>query len=131
MADFRKLHVWRKAHAMALSAHRVCGKIRNREYNSLKSQLMGAAMSVPANIVEGRAQKTDREFAKFLRISLGSATELEYHLILANDTGAIEQQDFQPLLDEVVDVKKMLTGLLNRLDSSRALSVPEQTADKQ
>lgn len=77
-------------------------------------------MSVPANIVEGRAQNSDRQFAKFLRIALGSATELEYHLILGHDTGAIKQQDFQPLLDEVVDVKKMLTGLLNRLDRSES-----------
>lgn len=129
MADFKKLHVWRKAHAMALSAHRVCGKIRSREHGTLKTQLIRAAMSVPANIVEGRAQKTDREFARFLRIALGSATELEYHLILGNDTGAIEQQDFQPLLDEVVDVKKMLTGLLNRLDAQKLPFVPKQTAN--
>jgi four helix bundle protein len=120
MADFRKLDVWRKAHAMALSAHRVCGKMRKREDSSLKTQLVRAAMSVPANIVEGRAQNSDRQFAKFLRIALGSATELEYHLILGRDTGAIKQQDFQPLLDEVVDVKKMLTGLLNRLDRSES-----------
>ena len=128
MADFRKLHVWRKAHAMALNAHRVCGKIRKREHNSLKTQLMRAAMSVPANIVEGRGHKTDREFARFLRIALASATELEYHLIVGNDIGAIEQQDFQSLLDEVVDTKKMLTGLLNRLDPEKPPSAPKQTA---
>jgi four helix bundle protein len=128
VADFRKLHVWRKAHAMALSAHRVCGKIRSREHSTLKTQLIRAAMSVPANIVEGRAQKTDREFARFLRIALGSATELEYHLIIGNDIGAIAQQDFQSLLAEVVDTKKMLTGLLNRLDPEKAPSAPKQTA---
>jgi len=128
MADFRNLHVWRKAHAMALSAHRVCGKIRNREHSSLKTQLVRAAMSVPANIVEGRAQKSDREFARFLRIALGSATELEYHLILGNDTGAIEHHEFQCLLDEVVDVKKMLTGLLNRLDPQKPDPAPEHKA---
>ena len=85
-------------------------------------------MSVPANIVEGRGHKTDREFARFLRIALASATELEYHLILGNDIGAIEQQDFQSLLDEVVDTKKMLTGLLNRLDPEKPPSAPKQTA---
>ena len=128
MADFRNLHVWRKAHATALCAHRVGGKIRKREHSSLKTQLVRAAMSVPANIVEGRAQKSDREFARFLRIALGSATELEYHLILGNDTGAIDQEDFQSLLDEVVDVKKMLTGLLNRLDPQRPPPASKQSA---
>ena len=85
-------------------------------------------MSVPANIVEGRAQKTDREFARYLRIALGSATEIEYHLIIGNDIGAIAQQDFQSLLAEVVDTKKMLSGLLRRLDPSKPPSEPKQTA---
>jgi len=59
---------------------------------------------------------------------IGSATELEYHLILGNDSGAIEHQDFQRLLDEVVDVKKMLTGLLNRLDPQKPSFEPKQSA---
>jgi len=104
--------------------------MRKREHTSLRTQLIRAAMSVPTNIVEGRAQKSDREFAKFLRIALGSATELEYHLILGNDIDAIEHRDFQSLLEEVVDIKKMLTGLLNRLDRRNASSAPKRIADK-
>lgn len=72
-------------------------------------------MSVPANIVEGRGQNTDKQFARFLRIALGSATELEYHLIMGSDIGAINHEDFESLLGQVIEVKKMLIGLLNRV----------------
>ena len=127
MGDFRKLDVWRKAHAMALSAHRVAGKMRRRELTSLRSQLVRAAMSVPANIVEGRAQRTDREFARFLRIALASATEFEYHLLMASDIAAIGHNDFGSLMGEVIDVKKMLTGLLDRVEAEKP--VPAVKAD--
>lgn len=89
--------------------------MRGRETTALRAQFVRAAMSVPANIVEGRAQKSDKEFARFLRIALSSATELEYHLILGYDLGAIGQLDFESLLAQVIDVKKMLTGLINRI----------------
>lgn len=107
---------------MALNAYRVAGKMRRRELTSLRSQLVRAAMSVPANIVEGRAQKTDREFARFLRIALASATEFEYHLLVASDIVAIGQNDFGQLMGEVIDVKKMLTGLLNRVEAEKTVS---------
>jgi four helix bundle protein len=115
VADFRKLEVWRKAHALAISVYRVSGKMRGRDTTSLRAQIVRAAMSVPANIVEGRAHKSDKEFSRFLRIALSSATELEYHLVLGSDVGAIGQPDFESLLAQVIDVKKMLTGLINRL----------------
>ena len=67
MQDFKKLHVWRKAHALALNAHRVAGQIRGASYLSLRSQLIRAAMSIPTNIVEGRAKHSEREFCRFLR----------------------------------------------------------------
>lgn len=80
-------------------------------------------MSVPANIVEGRAQRSDREFARFLRIAFASATEFEYHLIIASDIEAITENDFQSLLGQVIDVKKMLTGLLDRVEAEKAVPV--------
>ena len=84
---------------MALNAYRMAGKMRRRELTSLRSQLVRAAMSVPANIVEGRAQRTDREFARFLRIALASATEFEYHLLMASDIAAIIEKEIGAKLD--------------------------------
>lgn len=79
--------------------------------------MIRAAMSIPANIVEGRSQASEREFIRFLRYSLASASELEAHMIMAQDFGVISQNDFLSLLSELVDVRKMLHGLVERLSS--------------
>ncbi len=76
--------------------------------------MIRAAMSIPANIVEGRSQVSEREFTRFLRYALASASELEAHLIMAQDFGVITDNDFLSLLSELVDVRKMLHGLLDR-----------------
>jgi four helix bundle protein len=78
-----------------------------------------AAMSIPANIAEGRRQKSDKEFARFLGYALNSSSELEYHLIVAHDTKAISEEDFVSLIAQTITVRKMLYGLLKRI------SVPE------
>lgn len=118
MGDYRKLHVWRKAHALAINVHRDAGRIRGAKYTSLRSQLIRAAMSIAANIVEGRSQATEREFARFLRYALNSAWELEYHLTVARDVKALSNKDFTPLAAEVVQVRKMLYGLSKSLATS-------------
>ncbi len=120
VADYKKLHVWRKAHALSLNAHRAAVAIRGAHYASLRSQIIRAAMSVPTNIVEGRAQRSDREFARFLRHSAASASELEYHLVAARDMGVVPDAIADALLQQVDDVERMLRALINRLDSDAA-----------
>lgn len=75
-------------------------------------------MSIPANIVEGREQKTEPAFARFLRIAVASASELEYHLTAARDIEAISKAEYLSLSTQVVDVRMMLHGLLRRLEGS-------------
>jgi four helix bundle protein len=72
-------------------------------------------MSVPTNIVEGSAHESPREFARYLRYALASVSELEGHVQLARDLGMMTEPDFSALLARVVDVRKMLHGLLKRL----------------
>jgi four helix bundle protein len=115
MSDYKRLQVWQKAHALAIHAHRTALRIRASHYSSLKSQIIRAAMSIPANIVEGRRQESERDFARFLRYSLNSAYELEYHVTLACDIGVIPDADATTLIAEGVEVRKMLHGLLNRI----------------
>ena len=115
MADHKKLRVWRMAYALAINADRISADIRNVEHKALRSQLNRAAMSIPTNIVEGRAKKSDRDFARFLGYALGSAAELEHHTMIARDVGAISGADSSLLLSQVVEVKKMLHGLIDRL----------------
>lgn len=117
MADFKKLLVWQKAHTMALNAHQLAGRIRGSGNSSLRSQMIRAAMSVPANIVEGSGQQSDREFNRFLRIALNSTTELEYHLITARDLRVVTDMSCLTLITQVIEVRKMLYGLLRHLTS--------------
>jgi four helix bundle protein len=117
MSDYRKLLVWKKAHALALDAHRTAARIRGRQFAPFRSQIIRAALSIPANIVEGREQRTDPGFARFLRIALGSASELEYHLTAAHEVEAMSTVDYQRLLNQVVEVRRMLHGLIRRLEA--------------
>ena len=115
MSDYKKLIVWRKAHALALNVHRVAVKLRGADHAALRSQMMRAAMSIPTNIVEGTGQQSRKDFARFIRFSLNSTSELEYHLTVARDTNAIEANDFDSLNAQTIEVRKMLHGLLKRV----------------
>jgi four helix bundle protein len=95
VSDFKKLKVWRKAHALGLNVQRVATRIRGHHNASLRNQMERAAMSVPTNIVEGTGQTSGKEFGRFLSIALKSSSELEYHLIVARDTRAISLSDFE------------------------------------
>ena len=119
MSDFKNLKVWRKAHALALNVHRVAVRIRGAEFVSLRGQMIRAALSIPTNVVEGNGQESPQQFARFVRFSLNSTSELEYHLIVARDARAITATDFDSLSSKSVEVRKMLYGLLRHLDRSR------------
>jgi four helix bundle protein len=97
VADFKKLKVWQKSHALSLSVDRVCKQIRTVHYASLRSQMFRAAMSIPANIAEGRRQTSEKQFSRFLGYALNSASELEHHLIVARDTQNIPENRFRPV----------------------------------
>ena len=127
MSDFRKLHVWQKAHSLALNVDRAAACIRPSRYASLRSQLSRSAMSIPANIAEGRRQESEREFARFLRYSINSACELEYHLQVAKDVGVVSETEFETLLKQMIEVRKMLHGLRNKLTSSKENTQPHTT----
>jgi four helix bundle protein len=114
VSDFKKLKVWRKAHALALNVHRVATRIRGSDNAALRRQMVRAAMSIPTNLVEGAGQ-SGLEFARFISISLNSTSELEYHLIVARDMRAIPISDFRSLSSQAIEVRKMLYGLRNRV----------------
>lgn len=120
MADYKKLVVWQKAHAVAIEANQIATTIRGTQYSALRSQIIRAAMSVPANIVEGRAQKGEREFLRFLRYSAASASELEYHLALAHEFGVVQHEQLATLSQQLNEVQRMLHGLMNRLAATRS-----------
>lgn len=115
MADFKKLTVWQKARELTVATILASDEMSGTTATLVRGQLVRAIMSVPANIAEGSAKRSDREFARFVRIALGSATESENHLIIANDLHLIENGIFNNLTSQIENVRKMLTGLEKRL----------------
>src|SRR5687767_310905 len=91
MGDFNKLEVWRLSHALVCEVYKCTGGFPKTEAYGLTSQIRRSAASIPANIAEGCGRNGDTEFARFVRISLGSAAELEYHLLLAKDIGLLDE----------------------------------------
>jgi four helix bundle protein len=78
-------------------------------------QLRRAAVSIPANIAEGCGRSGEPELARFLRIALGLASELEYHIILSTDLCYLNKSVSQQLFKQVTEVKRMLTSLIQKL----------------
>jgi len=124
MQEFKKLLVWRRAHAFALRVHDAVEKFPRNRFGQLKSQLTRAADSIAANIVEGCGSTSQREFARFLAIAIKSASEAEYHLLAALHRGALSLEEHDRLCDEVTRIRKMLFALrkkvLATLDGNRS-----------
>jgi len=117
--DFRKLDVWRKAHVLALKIYRVTKGFPREEVYGLTSQLRRAVVSVPTNIAEGCGRGTEADFARMLAIAAGSASEVEYLLLLAGDLGLLSAEQVAVLSNEVIEVKRMLAGLGKKLKADR------------
>jgi len=112
--NYRNLLVWRKAHHLALCVRQVTDSV-HRDNSGVITQARRAAISIASNIAEGCTRGSDRDFAKFVQVAIASATELEYQLEYARDAGIIKRYVVQALLDQVVEVRRMLYGLLKRL----------------
>ncbi|MGQ0641362.1 MAG: four helix bundle protein [Gemmatimonadaceae bacterium] len=115
MQNYRNLIVWQKAHTLAVRVYRVSRRLARLDRSGLASQLQRAAQSIRANIAEGSSRSSDRDFAKFLQIAIGSASEVEDHLQFARDVELLDPNDAEPVLDQVVEVRRMLYGLLKRI----------------
>ncbi len=119
MKDFRKLKVWEKAHELALATYKATIPFPSSELYGLTSQIRRAASSIPANIAEGAGLGSDAELARYLQIALGSASELEYHLLLARDLELLGKQTYQDLHSQTTEIKRMLTALIQKLKADR------------
>lgn len=115
MQDFHELVVWQKAHALVLQVYgKTQGFPRDEQYG-LTSQVRRAAASIPENIAEGCGRHSTAELARFLQIAMGSASELEYELLLARDLHFLPDPDYQQLNTHVVEIKRMLAAFLGKL----------------
>lgn len=115
MRDFRKLQVWDKAHQMALAVYRVTAHFPRTEIYGLVSQMRRAAVSIPTNIAEGCGREGGAELGRYLKIAMGSASELEYELLLAWELGFIEAEKHNQLSNAIEEIKRMLTAFSQKL----------------
>ena len=119
MKDFRQLKVWEKSHQFALAVYKVTAKFPKEELYGLTSQIRRASMSIPTNIAEGCGRNTDAEFARFLQIAMGSASETEYQLLLSHDLGFLNKAQYDKLNIDVTEIKRMLASLLKTIRADR------------
>ena len=119
MKNFRNLQVWRKAHELTLKVYGSTRAFPREELYGLTSQLRRSAVSIPSNIAEGCGRRTDPDFARFLDISMGSASELEYLVLLAHQLSLLDETTFRGLDTATTEVKRMLASLLSRLRADR------------
>ncbi len=113
--DFRNLKVWERAHVLALDIYKTSEAFPREERYGLTSQMRRAAVSIGSNIAEGACRRGDPDFARFLQIAFGSASELEYQCLLAADLQLLNSRDYRRLNEEAREVKRMLAALLQRL----------------
>ena len=119
MKDFRQLKVWEKSHQLALAIYKVTKEFPKEELYGLTSQIRRASMSIPTNIAEGCGRNTDADFARFLQMAMGSASETEYQLILARDLEFLPKDSYEKLHNDTEEVKRMLASLLKTIRTDR------------
>jgi len=115
MEDFKNLKVWVKAHQVTLAIYQITRKFTRDETYGLTSQIRRASASIGANIAEGCGRRSDPEMKRFVQIARGSASELQYHLLLAKDLQHLTVDEFNDLDAKVLEVQRMLASLTRRL----------------
>ncbi|MGV3709820.1 MAG: four helix bundle protein [Gemmatimonas sp.] len=115
MRDVHKLLVYGKALALAVRVNEFTRGLSARRYRNLADQLSAAAESIPANIQEGCAESSRREFARFLQIAVASSGETANHLLFANRCGAMDEASFNTLNGANTEVRRMLASLLKKV----------------
>jgi len=118
MQDFRHLKIWQKSHQLVLRLYKVTAKFPKDELYGLTSQMRRAAVSIPANIAEGCGRGGDAEFGRFLHIAQGSASELDYHLLLSHDLNIQSDADYSELAADLSEVRRMLSTLTQKLKAN-------------
>jgi S23 ribosomal protein. len=115
MQNYKDLKVWEKAHSFTLSVYEKTQSFPKEELYSLTNQLKRASSSIPANIAEGCGKNSNKDFAHFLNIALGSANEAEYFLLLSKDLKYLTEENYLNLFNIINEIKGMLIVLISKV----------------
>jgi four helix bundle protein len=115
LKDHRQLEVWGIAIGLAAEVYRVTRKLPAYERFGLTQQMRTAAVSIAANIAEGKGRTQPRDYARFVGIARGSAYELDTYIVLSNRLGYLRAEEVEKSDELLGSVRRMLTALLRRL----------------
>jgi len=117
MKSHKDLDVWKKSMELVTNIYRLTRGFPQEEQYGLSSQIRRSAISIPSNIAEGAARNSDKEYKHFLYISLGSASELETQLLIAENLGFLNVES--NLQHDISAIRKMLTGLISYVNKKK------------
>ncbi|KAA6430507.1 four helix bundle protein [Dyadobacter flavalbus] len=117
MKDFRVLRVWEKSHQLVLDIYAISKNFPKNELFGLVSQIRRSAVSIPSNISEGCGRLSDAELAKFMVIASGSASELEYQLLLSKYLHFLSLDEYEKLANDLTEIHKMLNSFIKKLNT--------------
>lgn len=118
MKNYRELNVWERSHEITLAVYHATRRFPKEELFGLTSQIRRAAASVPANLAEVCGRDGDAELRRFANIALGSACELDYHVLLASDLGYLDSAAAQALAADIMQLRRMLGAFIRKLKAS-------------
>lgn len=128
MRDFRRIRAWQRAHALSLALNRLARGFGRNGHAKLRAQLTSSVHSIGTNIVEGCGAASNKDFARFLDISIKSANETEYHLLTSRDLELVPDATWQRYTSETIEVRKMIYGY--RVAILPAHKRADRTADR-
>ena len=118
MQDFTQLKIWQKAHSFTVNLYRITAIFPDEEKYGLTNQIRRASVSIESNIAEGRGRGGDKEFSRFLNISLGSAYEVKCQIYIARDLGYLDAEKSNLLLEKIDEISKMINSFNHKLKAN-------------
>lgn len=115
MQDYKELLVWQKSHAFVISIYKTLHSFPKDEVFNLISQLKRASTSIPTNIAEGTGRFTQKDFAGYLQVALGSTHEVEYLILLSKDLGFLDIELYNLHTQHINEIKAMLISLIKKV----------------
>ena len=117
--DCNKLIVWRKPHALVLKIYETTSNFPREELFGLTSQIRRAVVSIPSNIVEGKARGSSKDYKRFLLMARGSLEETKYQILLARDLNYISGREYKEIFSNMDEVGRLLGGLIKAVDGRK------------
>lgn len=117
MKNFKQVRIWQKGFDIAVNSFKLTATFPNEQKFGIASQITRAAVSIPSNIAEGSSRSSEKDYNRFLEISLGSTYELETQLLISQAAGLGNNNSSNKILSDIIEEQKMLIGFINKLNA--------------